>query len=75
VTLQALADRPAADERFQRRRFAMKTLITTLTFATLILAPAFIQSAAAAPQGSYRTIYEGSYAGYPLSDWYRADSY
>jgi hypothetical protein len=44
----------------------MKTLITTLTFATLILAPAFIQSASAAPQGSYRTIYEGTYGGYPL---------
>jgi hypothetical protein len=53
----------------------MKTLITTLTFATLILAPAFIQSASAAPQGSYRTIYEGTYGGYPLSDWYRPDGY
>jgi hypothetical protein len=53
----------------------MKTLIATLTFATLILAPAFIQSAAAAPQDSYRTIHEGTYAGYPLSEWLRPDSY
>jgi hypothetical protein len=54
----------------------MKTLITTLTFATLILAPAFLQSASAAPQGSYRTIYEGgTYGGYPLNEWYRPDGY
>jgi hypothetical protein len=57
----------------------MKTLITALTFATIILASAFIQSASAAPQSDRRdagpAASEGSYAGYPLKEWQRPDSW
>jgi hypothetical protein len=55
----------------------MKTLIAVLALATLIAAT---QSAAAAPgdrrgPGQSGQGYEGSYQGYPLSDWYRTDSW
>jgi hypothetical protein len=53
----------------------MKTLITALTFATLILAPAFSQSASAAPQNDQSAGPSGTYHGYPLRDWYRPDGY
>jgi hypothetical protein len=59
----------------------MKTLITALALAALI---ATTQSAAAEP-GDRRDIgqpgqgpgqgYEGTYQGYPLSDWYRTDGW
>ena len=55
----------------------MKTLITALALAALIAAT---QSAAAEP-GDRRDIgqpgqgYEGTYLGYPLSDWYRTDGW
>ena len=51
----------------------MKALITALTFATLILAPAFSQSASAAPQNDQFAGPAGTYHGYPLRDWYRPD--
>ena len=53
----------------------MKTLITALTFATLILAAAFSQSASAAPQNDQSAGPTGTYHGYPLRDWYRPDGY
>ncbi|MBV8321252.1 MAG: hypothetical protein JO049_11330 [Hyphomicrobiales bacterium] len=55
----------------------MKLLITALALATLIAAT---QSAAAAP-GDRRDVgqpgqgYDGTYQGYPLSDWYRTDGW
>jgi hypothetical protein len=52
----------------------MKTLITALTFATLIVAPAFAQSAGVAPKNGQSAGATGTYHGYPLSDWYRPDS-
>jgi hypothetical protein len=51
----------------------MKVLITALTFATLILAPAFSLSASAAPQDEQSAGPTGTYHGYPLRDWYRPD--
>jgi hypothetical protein len=51
----------------------MKALITALTFATLILAPVFSQSASAAPQDEQSAGPTGTYHGYPLHDWYRPD--
>jgi len=56
----------------------MKTLITALTFATLIAAPALVQQANAAPrdQGDYYGQNSGgTYQGYPLRDWYRPDGW
>jgi hypothetical protein len=53
----------------------MKTLITTLTFAILILAPAFSQSASAAPRNDQSAGQAGTYDGYPLRDWYHPNSY
>jgi hypothetical protein len=57
----------------------MKTLITALTFLTLIAAPAFVPSAHAAPRsdrGATTGQASGStYQGYPLSEWYRTDSW
>ena len=55
----------------------MKLLITALALAALIAAT---QSAAAAP-GDRRDVgqpgqgYDGTYNGYPLSDWYRTDGW
>jgi hypothetical protein len=57
----------------------MKTLTMALAFATILLAPAFIQSASAAPPSDRRdagpAASEGSYAGYPLKEWQRPDSW
>jgi hypothetical protein len=58
----------------------MKTLIAVLALATLIAAPAFTQSAAAAPNAGRDASpsgqnYNGYYRGYPLEDWYRTDSW
>jgi len=57
----------------------MKRLITALTLATLIAAPAFVQSANAAPPSDRRDSagqnYRGTFQGYPLTEWYRADSW
>ena len=55
----------------------MKLFITALALAALIAAT---QSAAAAP-GDRRDVgqpgqgYDGTYQGYPLSDWYRTDGW
>src|SRR5262249_54219756 len=60
-----------------RMERTMKTLITVLALAALIAAT---QSAAAEP-GDRRDIgqpgegYQGTYQGYPLSDWYRTDGW
>jgi hypothetical protein len=58
----------------------MKALTIALILAGLIVAPAFVQSASAAPQKDRRDAGQsaqgsGTYAGYPLSDWYRANSW
>jgi hypothetical protein len=57
----------------------MKTLITALTLAILIAAPAFVQSANAAPPSDRRDCagqsYCGTFQGYPLTEWYRPDSW
>ena len=55
----------------------MKLLIAALALAVLIAAT---QSATAAP-GDRRDVgqpgqgYDGTYQGYPLSDWYRTDGW
>jgi hypothetical protein len=54
----------------------MKTLITALALAILISATQFV---AAAPRdrrdaGQSRQSSEGTYKGYPLSQWYRTDA-
>jgi hypothetical protein len=56
----------------------MKTLTIALILAGFIVAPALIQSAGAAPQNNRRDAGQsaqsnGTYGGYPLSEWYRAD--
>jgi hypothetical protein len=56
----------------------MKTLTIALILAGLIVVPAFTQSATAAPQNDRRDTGQsaqdsGTYAGYPLSEWYRPD--
>ena len=57
----------------------MKTLITALALATLIIAPASIQSATAAPpnEGWDQSTQGpgGTYGGYPLREWYRTDNW
>jgi hypothetical protein len=56
----------------------MKTLIAALAFATIIAAPAFTQSANAGSNERFNapeSQAHGSYNGYPLKDWYRADDY
>ncbi len=58
----------------------MKTLITALALATLIIAPASIQSATAAPNerrdaGQSTQSPGGTYGGYPLREWYRTDNW
>jgi hypothetical protein len=58
----------------------MKTLITALALATLIAAPAFTQSAAAASKagrdaGQSGQNSNGYYRGYPLEEWYRTDGW
>lgn len=57
----------------------MKTLIAALTLAILIAAPAFVQSANAAPPKDRRDCagqsYCGTFQGYPLTEWYRPDSW
>jgi hypothetical protein len=57
-------------------RRIMKTLFTALALATLIAAPAFTKSAAAArarDASQWEQNYNGYYRGYPLEDWYRTD--
>jgi hypothetical protein len=52
----------------------MKTLFTALALATLIAAPAFTKSAAAArarDASQWEQNYNGYYRGYALEDWYR----
>ncbi|HET7021858.1 MAG TPA: hypothetical protein VFI58_14210 [Xanthobacteraceae bacterium] len=55
----------------------MKTLIAALTLATLIIAPALLASAHAAPRSARGDAaaqnWGGTYQGYPLSEWYRTD--
>jgi hypothetical protein len=57
----------------------MKTLIAALTLATLIIAPALLASAHAAPHSARGDAAEqnagGTYQGYPLSEWYRTDGW
>jgi len=54
----------------------MKTLITALTLATLVIAPALLGSAQAAPRSERAgQTSGGTYHGYPLSDWYRDDGW
>jgi hypothetical protein len=61
----------------------MKALIPALALAALIAAPAFTQSAAAAPKVSRAAAQSaqsgksgsGYYRGYPLEQWYRTDTW
>jgi hypothetical protein len=59
----------------------MKTLTIALTLAALVAASALAQSASAAAPNDRRDAaqpvqgYDGTYAGYPLSDWYRSNSW
>ena len=58
----------------------MKTVIAALTLAILIVAPAFAPSATAAIYAGRNASQSGQndngyYRGYPLEDWYRADSW
>jgi hypothetical protein len=46
----------------------MKTLFAFLTLAVLVAAPAFVQSASAAPA-------EPTYHGYPVHDWNTVDGW
>ena len=58
----------------------MKRLITGLTLAILVIAPALLASAHAAPRtergnAAGQTSGGGTYQGYPLSEWYRTDGW
>lgn len=57
----------------------MKTLIAALTLATLIIAPALLAGAHAAPHSARGDAagqnWGGTYQGYPLSEWYRTDGW
>jgi hypothetical protein len=57
----------------------MKTLIAALTLVTLIIAPALLASAHAAPRSARGDAaaqnWGGTYQGYPLSEWYRTDGW
>jgi hypothetical protein len=52
----------------------MKMLIAALALATLIAAPAIAVPADRGDSASQNSN-GGTYRGYPLRDWYRADSY
>jgi hypothetical protein len=51
----------------------MKTLLATVILAMAIASPALAQRAQSAPQQGYQQ--NGTYNGYPLSDWYRTDEW
>jgi hypothetical protein len=57
----------------------MKTLIAALTLASLVIAPALLASAQAAPRSERGDAAGqnsgGTYQGYPLSEWYRTDGW
>ncbi len=55
----------------------MKMLITALTSAALFAIPAFVQSANAAPPSDRPASagQNGSFQGYPLTEWYREDGW
>ena len=57
----------------------MKTLIAALNLATLVIAPALLASAHAAPHRARGDAAGqnsgGTYQGYPLSEWYRTDGW
>ena len=74
------ADAQIAGRRSVTWRRIMKTLIAALALAFLIAAPAFAPSATAATYAGRNASqsgqnYNGYYRGYPLEDWYRADSW
>jgi hypothetical protein len=51
----------------------MKTLLATVILAMAIASPALAQRAQSAPQQGYGQ--NGTYNGYPLSEWYRTDEW
>ena len=57
----------------------MKTLIAALTLVNLVIAPALLAQAHAAPHSARGHAAEQSagatYQGYPLSEWYRTDGW
>ena len=74
------ADAQIAGRRSVTWRRIMKTLIAALALAILIAAPAVAPSATAATNAGPNASqsgqnYNGYYRGYPLEDWYRADSW
>jgi hypothetical protein len=65
------ADAQGYGRRSATWRHIMKTLIAALALATIIAAPTFIQSAAAAPNRRDASQSEQYYDGYPMRDWER----
>jgi hypothetical protein len=57
----------------------MKTLITALTLAILVIAPTLLASAHAGPRTERGNVAgetaRGTYQGYPFSEWYRTDGW
>ena len=51
----------------------MKTLLATVIVAMAIASPALAQRAPSGAQQGYQQ--NGTYNGYPLSEWYRDDSW
>ncbi len=51
----------------------MKTLLATVILAMVIASPALGQRAPSTAQQGYQQ--NGTYNGYPLSEWYRTDEW
>jgi hypothetical protein len=53
----------------------MKTLLATVILAMAIASPALAQRAQSGAQQGYQSQQNGTYNGYPLSEWYRTDEW
>ena len=56
-----------------RKEKNMKTLLATVILAMAIASPALAQRAPSGAQQGYQQ--NGTYNGYPLSEWYRTDEW
>ena len=56
-----------------RKEKHMKTLLATVILAMAIASPALAQRAPSGAQQGYQQ--NGTYNGYPLSEWYRTDGW
>ena len=56
-----------------RKEKNMKTLLATVILAMAIASPALAQRAPSGAQHGYQQ--NGTYNGYPLSEWYRTDEW